>query len=257
MTLKPILCSLTILAITSFSTAHAKSPEMCEEMVISGKSSDEEIEACIKGEGETESIRELMAEKRIKAAQEESKSKSSDQLVVDNNFESKKFTDADLRKAAYGKAIYAQRIQYKGRDAKVKTLTESDDLCKYLGYEKAIGITTLSGEIAPTISNANGITIDVGLFGTSKELYKSENYYVRSFKSITCAKNPSKDEVVRKVFKEMKESIETLPGSEDLSPPKNEEKDAVNNTPRKSKDIKTTPFSYERVKPANQKDSSK
>lgn len=178
---------------TAFATVNKN---VCDDLVASGKSTEEQIQKCIAKFGESETYKANAAKKKWDSDVE--KAKANQDVAIRANIETKKFTKKDIDEAGFGKAIFAIQVDYSNpRKPKEKRITEGDALCKYLGYEKALK-SIVSGEIMPGIANKNGLVIDTGFFGGVKsepELYedKKEKYTVRRYEEITCAKVVSKD----------------------------------------------------------------
>ncbi len=197
MTFKTLLLSLTLISTHSYLSAQ-EAPSatrakrnLCDDMVDSGKSTDEQISKCIAKMGESEHSKAKKAQKGLQRLAEEAK--SAEAAAKKANIETKKFSAAELTEAAFGKSFYAISIDFSNkREPKQERITKGDSLCKYLGYEKALK-TIVSGEIMPVDAHKNGLIIDTNFFGVVKkepELYEDDEAMktVRKYVEITCAK---------------------------------------------------------------------
>jgi hypothetical protein len=250
MTFKAFLFSFSLLAVYPQSGVMAASKNLCDDMVASGKSTDEQIAKCIAKFGESDFYKE--AQQKKKWQQEENAAKSSEEAAKKANIQAKKFTSADLDEAGFGKPFFAIRVDYSNiYKPKEKRITEGDSLCQYLGYEKALK-SIVSAEIMPGEANKNGFIIDTTLFGSVKsepEMYvdKDEKYTVRKYEEITCAKVSSKE--IKGTADELNKVAEDLIVlNERMNAPKATERTGVNDGPRKpAGDAKSsTPFGYKR-----------
>ncbi len=246
MTFKTLLLSFTLLAVAPFSTSKAVVKNLCDDMVASGRSTEEQIQKCIAKFGESDTYKENQQKKKWQ--KEVENAKEAEDKAKKNNIEAKKFTSADLDEAGFGKDFYAIRVDYGNpRKPKEKRITEGDALCKYLGFEKALK-SIVSAEIHPTVANKNGLIIDTGFLGTvssEPELYvdKDEKYMVRKYVEVTCAKVLSKD--VPGVQEELKKVVEDVIIKNDPMPTnRTADKADVNDGPRKPAEEGKTPNGY-------------
>lgn len=223
---------------------------VCDDMVASGKSTEEQIQKCVAKFGESETYKANKAKKEWEAQVE--KSKKDQEVAAKANIETKKFTAAEIDEAAFGKSFYAIQVDYSNpRKPKEKRITEGDALCKYLGYEKALK-SIVSGEIMPGQANKNGLIIDTNFFGVvgkEPELYEDskEKYTVRKYVEVICAKVVSKDvagtaEELSKVAEDLIVLNEVINESHN----KDSNNNAVNNSSRKPAIDSKTPNSYQR-----------
>ena len=110
MTFKTLLLSFTILAVAPFSTSKAAVKNVCDDMVASGRSTEEQIQKCIAKFGESDTYKENQQKKKWQ--KEVETAKDAEDKARKNNIEAKKFTSADLAEAGFGKDFYAIRIDY-------------------------------------------------------------------------------------------------------------------------------------------------
>ena len=239
MTFKTLLFSFTLVAGIE---ANAAVKNLCDDMVASGKSTDEQIKKCIAKLGESDTYKENQQKKKWQT--DADAAKSSEEAAKRANIESKKFTSNDLDEAGFGKAFFALRVDYSNqRKPKEKRITSGDALCAYLGYDKALK-SIVSAEIMPGKANKNGLIVDTNIFGIvdkEPELYvdSDEKYTVRKYVEITCAKVKSKE--VAGTSEELAKVAEDLIVlNETFNAPKREDK-GMNDGPRKpAQDGKTT-----------------
>lgn len=232
MTVKTLLFSFTLL---SSLHAHGAVKNLCDDMIASGKSSEEWIKKCLAKFGESDTYKENQQKKKWQ--EEVDAAKNAEDAAKKANIESKKFTSAELDEAGFGKPFFAIRVDYGNRyKPKSKRITEGDALCKYLGYDKSLK-SIVSAEIMPGEANKNGLIVDTGFFGGVKsepELYvdKNEEYTVRKYLEITCARVKSKE--VTGTSEELAKVAEDLIIlNEALNVTKKEESTGVNDGPRK------------------------
>lgn len=249
MTFKAFLFSFSLLAVYPQAGVMAASKNLCDDMVASGKSTDEQIAKCIAKLGESDFYKENLQKKKWQ--EEVNAAKSAEEVAKKANIQAKKFTSAELDEAGFGKPFFAIRVDYTNiRKPKEKRITEGDALCQYLGYEKALK-SIVSAEIMPGEANKNGFIVDTGLFGSvskEPEMYvdKDEKYTVRKYEEITCAKVSSKE--IKGTADELNKVAEDLIVlNERMNAPKSSERTGVNDGPRKpAGDGKSTPFGYKR-----------
>jgi hypothetical protein len=259
MILKQMIYSSALLAILTmipFHASYAASENVCDDMLTSGNFSDDEIASCTKKYGESDTFKATA--EAIKLKRQTAQIKANANVASQSNIEIKKFTLEEINKANFNKSVFSTRLEYKKNIyvPTVKVVTEGDSLCTFLGYDKAMGITKLSGEIPPDQSNKMGFIISTGLFGqvnSQPELHIDEKgkYYMRRFEEITCAKAISKDiKGTKEILKEFNETVMIIPGQVDLTAPKVEKSKEVNdsNRPKVKVDKSSTPYSYQRVK---------
>ncbi len=232
MTFKTLLFSMTLM--TGFSV-QAATKNLCDDMIASGRSTDEQIKKCLAKLGESETYKENQQKKKWQA--DADAAKSADAAAKKANIESKKFTLAELDDAGFGKSFYAIRVDYSNqRKPKEKRITEGDALCKYLGFDKALK-SIVSAEIMPGDANKNGLVVDTNFLGVvskEPELYvdKDEKYTVRKYVELTCAKVKSKDVAgTEDELSKVAEDLIVL--NETFNAPKKDEKSGVNDGPRK------------------------
>lgn len=251
MTFKTLFFSLVLLSTHSYTSAQDITPtkarrNLCDDMIESGKSTDEQIKKCLAKMGESE----LYRSKKAKQEQEkrEAEARSAEAAAKKANIETKKFSVAELTEAAFGKAFYAISIDYKNRyKPKEERVTTGDALCKYLGYEKALK-TIVSPEIMPLDAHKNGLIIDTNFFGkVSKEpeLYEDEKATktVRKYVEITCAKVMSVE--VAGTAEELSKVVEDLVVVNAVNtPPKDDGQRGVNDGSRKPSEVNKTPNSF-------------
>ena len=193
MTFKTLLFTFTLL---SGIEATAAVKNLCDDMVASGKSTEDQIQKCIAKLGESDTYKENIKAKKWKEAEDTAKSAAN--AASKANIETKKFTSSDLDEAGFDKPFFAIRVDYGNpRKPKEKRITSGDALCSYLGYDKALK-SIVSAEIMPGKAHKNGLIVDtnfLGVIGKEPELYEDsdEKYTVRKYVEITCAKVKSKE----------------------------------------------------------------
>lgn len=231
MTFKTLLFSFTLVA--GFS-ANAAVKNLCDDMVASGKSTEEQIKKCIAKLGESDTYKENQQKKKWQA--DADAAKSAEAAAKKANIESKKFSSYDLDEAGFGKSFFALRVDYSNpRKPKEKRITTGDALCSYLGFDKALK-SIVSAEIMPGQANKNGLIVDTNFLGVvdkEPELYvdSDEKYTVRKYVEITCAKVKSKE--VAGTSEELAKVAEDLIVlNETFNAPKREDK-GMNDGPRK------------------------
>lgn len=234
-----------MIGITSFSFAQAATRNLCDDLIDSGSSSQEQIKRCQDKFGVSDYAKEQADKKKMNEAAAQSDA-ASDAKKKDN-LEFKKFTKDDLFDAGFGKPFYAMRIDYRYRPPKEKRITDGDALCSYLGYEKSVK-SILSAEIMPDAADKQGLVIDTNFIGVvSKEpdLYKDEDlkFTVRKYVEITCVKRKDKNlEGSSDVYKKLTEDLLVL--APEINAPKKDTNAGINNGPRSGKD-KSTPNGYQ------------
>ena len=248
MTFKAIFFSFSLLAVYPQAQSLAASKNLCDDMVASGKSTNEQIAKCIAKFGESDFYKENNQKKKWQ--EEVDAAKSAEDAAKKANIEAKKFTSAELDEAGFGKPFFAIRVDYSNiRKPKEKRITEGDALCKYLGYEKALK-SIVSAEIMPSEANKNGFVVDTSFIGTvskEPEMYvdKDEKYTVRKYVEITCAKVRSPE--VKGTADELEKVAEDLIVlNEMINAIKEEKGTTVNDGPRKPAYDEKTPNGYKR-----------
>lgn len=243
MLLKTILLS-TLLTGT---TVYGATRNLCDDLVESGKSSDEQIKKCLAKFGQSEHYQEQEQKKKWQA--EADKASTAAETKKKENIEIKKFSTSELEESGFGKPFYAIKVDYRNPyRPKEKRITEGDALCRYLGYEKALK-SIVSAEIHPDHADKNGLILDtnfLGIMSKTPELYKDEDlkYTVRKYVEITCAKIKVKDETTSDVLKEVAEDLVVL--NVELNAPKKDETAAIDNGPRKPAGDGKTPNGYKK-----------
>jgi hypothetical protein len=225
---KTLLLSITALSI-SFSPVQAAVKNLCDDMIASGKSTDEQIKKCLAKFGESDTYKENIQKKKWQV--EANQNKFVEDAAKKANIEAKKFTTAELDEAGFGKPFFAFKVDYSNQyKPKEKRLTDGDALCKYLGYEKAIK-SIVSAEIMPGEANKDGLIIDTNIFGSvskEPELYvdKNEKYTVRKYIELTCAKVKSA-EIAGTAEELSKVAEDLIVLNEVLNTPKKKDKNAA------------------------------
>ncbi|MBC7429246.1 MAG: hypothetical protein H7336_11575 [Bacteriovorax sp.] len=241
MTFKTLLFSFTLIAAIE---AQAAVKNLCDDMIASGKSTDNQIKKCLAKMGESDTYKENLQKKKWQA--DADSAKSAETAAKKANIVSKKFSSSELDDAGFGKSFFAMRVDYSNmRKPKEKRITEGDALCKYLGFDKALK-SIVSAEIMPGDANKNGLIVDTSFLGVvskEPELYvdKDEKYTVRKYVEVTCAKVKSK-EVAGTEDELSKVAEDLIVLNETFNAPKSDDKSAAQNDgPRKpAEDGKTT-----------------
>lgn len=217
--------------------AFAAKKNLCDELIESGKSSQDTIERCFARFGQSDHYKSQ--EKNIKAKAEADKMQREAELAIKSNIETKTFSELDLEDASFGKSFFALQIDYTNPQKPKETkITEGDILCKYLGYEKAIK-SKLSPEIMPIKAHGNGLFISKTFFGNAKEepeLYedKKANSTVRKYMEIKCGRLSGKDMTGSKEYlKKIVEEVDQM--NKWFDEPAKDDKSAVDQSSRKSK----------------------
>ena len=242
-----IFLSIAIMSSIPFYAVHSVEENVCDQMVRSGTFGDEEISACVKQFGESESFKEnLESMKTKKTAEKMRVAVAEGKEGRTDNIEFKKFSTEDLAKAAFKKSFYSTRIEEKMFSSKwkEKTLTEGDTLCKHLGFDKAASVV-LSGPIPPTEAKGNGFILPSG--NSEMELYTEDKYFMRRFKEVTCARGTSKEiKLTKKILGEIKTATTTLNDVENLNAPRIEKSNEVSDKRKKDSTPSTgsAPFSF-------------
>ena len=246
MTFKTLLFTFSLF--TAFS-AQSAVKNLCDDMIASGKSTNEQIKKCLTKMGESDTYKENLQKKKWQADAE--LAKSADVAAKKANIESKKFSSSDLDDAGFGKSFFAMRVDYSNvRKPKEKRITEGDALCKYLGFDKALK-SIVSAEIMPGEANKNGLIVDTSFLGVvskEPELYvdKDEKYTVRKYVEITCAKVKSK-EIAGTGDELSKVAEDLIVLNETFNAPKSDDKSsAFNDGPRKPAGEGKTSNGYKR-----------
>lgn len=233
-----------IIGLTSFSYAQAATRNLCDDLIESGSSSEEQIKRCQDKFGVSDYAKEQADKKKVKDVAAENDSAA--EAKKKDNLEFKKFTKDDLFDAGFGKPFYAMRIDYRFRPPREKRITDGDALCSYLGYEKSIK-SIVSSEIMPDAADKKGLVVDtnfLGIVSKEPELYKDEDlkFTVRKYVEITCVKRKDKNlEGSADVYKKLTEDLLVL--APEINAPKKDTGAVINNGPRTGKE-KTTPNGY-------------
>ena len=238
----------SVILLTTFAASSltmAASRNLCDDLIESGKSTPEQINKCHAKFGQSDHFK-LEEQKKKWQSDSEAIAKETDKKNQEN-IETKKFTAAELEEVGFGKPFFAVRLDYNYSPPKVRDLTESDSLCKYLGYEKSLK-RILSGEIYPDHADKNGLIIDknfLGIISDTPELYRDEKlkFTTRKYVEIICAKVKNRDEVTSKLLKEMEE-VEVVMNNE-FNYPIKVEASGVNDGARKPAEVKS-PFGYKK-----------
>ena len=248
MALKAFFLSISLLAIYPQTKLEAASKNLCDDMVASGKSSDDQIAKCIAKFGESDFYKTNGQKKKLQ--EEVDAAKVAEHTAQKANIESKKFSTAELDEAGFGKPFFAIRVDYSNlRSPKEKRITEGDSLCSYLGYEKVLK-SVVSAEIMPEEANKNGFIIDKSIFGGVKkepEMYvdKNEKHTVRKYVEITCARVTSKE--IKGTATELGKVAEDLIVlNVMMNSPKEEKSAGVNDGPRKPAGDGKSPMGYKK-----------
>jgi hypothetical protein len=213
-------------------TTKAASRNLCDDLIDNG-ASPEQIKKCQDKLG----ISEYAKEKEKKDALKKDKDAIKDESTAKkkDNIEIKKFTEADLVEAGFGKPFYAIKVDYRQHRRKEERITKGDALCIYLGFEKAIK-SIVSPEIMPNDADKNGLVVDTSWLGNhdkEPQMYRDEDlmFTVRKYKEITCAKRKDKalDEE-NEMLKLVSEDLVVI--NEILGGPKDKDDSQVDNSKR-------------------------
>lgn len=205
-----IKSTIILTFILSSNFALAAKRNVCDDLVESG-SSEADITRCIAKFGESDTYKKYIQRQALESGAQSIQNES--KIVQSNKVTMKKFTEAELDEISFGKSFYATKKDYSSLlDKKEEVLTSGDNLCKYLGYEKAIR-STLSPEIGPKKAHKNGLILDKTLFGKIKEepkMYEDAKYKfnVRKYIDITCAK--TEEGISKAMANELKEMVESV-----------------------------------------------
>jgi len=205
-----ILLSFLTLSIPAF----AATRNLCDDLVDSGSSS-EQVQKCHDKFGKSDHFNESQKQKEVKVEVDRAKKEETDKKK--SNIEFKKFTEADLLDAGFGKPFYAIRGDYRYRKYSEKRITEGDSLCKFLGYEKAVK-SIVSPEILPDNADKQGLIVDknfLGVVSKEPEMYRDEDrkFTVRKYVELTCAKRKDKEvDSTNDMLKEVTEDLVVLNG---------------------------------------------
>lgn len=261
MKLNSIFLSIAILSSIPFYAAHSEVENVCDQMIKEGTYGEEELADCVKKFGESDSYKTNLASMKNKKIVENLKNAVADGKEVKNeNIEIKKFDTEDLAKAAFKRSFYAAYMKPEifGNKFKDITLTEGDDLCKYLGFTKATGEIMLSGPIPTNEVKGNGFIVRSS---GELELYTSDKYFVRRFKEINCVRGISKDtKLTKELLKKLVSYPKTVENVEILNAPKIEKANEVSDKRKKERTTDSTgsaPFSYKPERSESSDTSSK
>ncbi len=120
----------SIVLITSLSTTPAFSAvrNLCDDLIESGKSTDEQIKKCQAKFGISE--HHLEQEQKKKWQADAAKASTDAEIKKKENVEFRKFTAEQLEEAGFGKPFYAIRVDYRNQyKPKEKRITDGDALC--------------------------------------------------------------------------------------------------------------------------------
>ncbi len=206
------------------SVAYSQSIHICEELMRQ-EHTPAELQRCIDEFGEPESIREARRERereqrsRQEAAQERAR------------YYDKSFSGSELLR--FGAPYVAVQGLYRndGRVRRVKKITKPDELCIYLGFERALDDGSLS-DIMEDYQHpgfvgveASGYIDQYGVAQTKAEQFKFNDRkpsYIQVYESITCRRERRRgDPVVQE------QPVAAQPVSSDSG-------DNVNSTSRRS-----------------------
>lgn len=261
MKLNSIFLSIAILSSIPFYAAHSEVENVCDQMVKEGTFGEDELAECVKKFGESDSYKANLASMKTKKTVEKLKNSVADGSEIKNeNIEFKKFSTDDLAKAAFKKSFYAAYMKPEifGNKFKDNTLTDGDDLCKFLGFTKASGGIILSGPIPTSEVKGNGFVINKS---GELELYSNDKYFMRRFKEITCVRGISKDtKLTKQLLKEIQSDIVKFENVEILNAPKIEKANEVSDKRKKERTTDSTgsaPFSYKPERSESSDTSSK
>ncbi len=244
---KSTVLTASLVAFLATSPAFSAARNLCDDLVESGKSSDEQIKKCQAKFGISD--QHLEREQKKKWQTDTKEASAADEIKRKANVEFKKFTTSELEEAGFGKPFYAIRVDYKNQyKPKEKRITKGDALCKYLGYEKAIK-SIVSAEILPDNANKNGLVLDtnfLGIISQTPELYtdKDLKFTVRKYIEITCAKVKVRDESTPDLLKEVAEDLVVL--NVELNTPKKDTTSGIDDGPRKPAGEGKTPHGYKK-----------
>jgi hypothetical protein len=249
--------NILVLFVFSFSAiSFASNRNLCDDLVDSGTSSEADILRCLHDSrfGRSDHYKEMEALKQNNANigkfEEEKNTKEKE------NVEIKKFTEDDLFNAGFGKPFYAIRGDWRHNNYKEKRITEGDNLCQFLGYEKAL-MSKVSGELWENKNNIvkvdkQGLILDTNIWGKLKspEIYRDEEneFTVRKYVEISCLRRKDKElSGSSDALKAVVEDLIRLP--DDLNANSTSSNPAMNNESRSGtgKETSLTPFGYKRM----------
>jgi hypothetical protein len=245
-----------VLSLTSIASVHAASRNLCDDLVDSG-SSNEQIEKCQAKFGVSDYYKEQQDKKK---AQDDAKKVATDKEAQNkNNLEVKVFSKDDLADAGFGKPFFAIKGDYRNRKYSEERLTRGDDLCVYLGYEKALK-SVVSQELwdnkkNPDNSvvrvNGQGLVIDHSHIGIKydPELYKEKEgrFTIRKYTEITCIRRKDKTiEASNDALKRVTEDLVFLNDpNEGINSTQRDSSTSINNDSRAPKKETRTPYGYQ------------
>ena len=256
MVFKSLLLSVTFLTALGHSEARAgwlDGRNICDDLMEKSKMSEDDpaVKKCLADNGYSRHYKERKEAERV--AKEKTDKETSEAAAVKGSIETKEFSEFDIQQGlGYGEfPVFAVEYSFKkySSDVKQKTLTATNDLCRQLGYTKAIK-SSISGEILPADASAHGFILS----GSKKrELYedKKSEHTVSKYTSITCVRvNPSleisRDRSDRRIAEQANDAIEAMNETAftvdtTLNPSTHHDSNRVDNSSRK---------------PGNQKESS-
>ena len=250
------ILALFVFSFSAISVSFASNRNLCDDLIDSGTSSEADIFRCLNDSrfGHSDHFKEMEALKKNNANIEKF---GEDKMTKEkDNIEIKIFKEDDLFNAGFGKPFYAIRGDWRHNGYKEKRITEGDNLCQYLGYEKAL-MSKVSGELWENKNNIvkvdkQGLILDTNIWGNLKspEIYRDEEneFTVRKYIEINCLRRKDKNlggsaDALKKVV----EDLIRLP--DDLNTSSTNSNTRVNNESRFSTGQETslTPFGYKRI----------
>lgn len=178
----------TVLVLGISSALAQQATHICDELMRQEHTA-EDLRRCIAEFGEPESIRQAREEqRRADVAQAQTQQER-------EQFFDKTFTEAELRR--FGAPYVGKRNFYDvyGSIYKSKTLTDGKDLCKYLGFDKALSEGSLSSEMEDFENRSFvGVTVDKPFLGSleAKQFRFDESddpSNIQVYTSITCRRD--------------------------------------------------------------------
>lgn len=235
-----------------FSGARAASRNFCDDLIDANNSSAEDIANCQKQFGVSAFYSEQQENQKTQSQSSALVAADTDKKI--KNLETQEFSAQDLSKAGFGQPFFARTDDYRTGPEVNDELTSRDDLCVYLGYEKATA-SILSKQINQPDANGKGLIYKIprmdkiarklGITTVPKPaIYKQDNpkVGVRKYISITCirrkdkALDPSSDAIKSVIFK--KEEIENA-----INQAPTDNTSQIDNTKREAKKV-STPHGY-------------
>jgi hypothetical protein len=260
-TLSPLFSFLFFCSLSGSIDAMASSRNLCDDLVDSGTSSEADIIRCLHDPrfGRSDHYKEMEAAKLNKSSEQKTDNEKANQSK--DNIEIKTFTQDDLFSAGFGKPFYAIRGDWSNNQYKEKRITEGDNLCQFLGYEKAL-TSKVSAELWENKNNTvkvdkQGLVIDTNFWGKLKdpEIYRDEDneFTVRKYVEVSCVKRKDKDlEGSKDALKAIVERLDRINTPDDasnslsgatLDPESNMNQDSRSSN---KKEAGVSPFGYKR-----------